>query len=155
MSDSRRRYYAVESKLRQLLPQMWEEGESRMINLSLMVSAIPKAKELTQNAIASEMPLAAQDTSLAQRQRRWSKNEQLDERACYRPIIEPFLQALSRSTIPLILDTTEMGVNCHLLMVAVGYQRRALPLVWQAGEGSRGQTDGEQQVGLLSYSASL
>jgi hypothetical protein len=95
MSDSRRRYYAVKRKLRQLLPQMWDECESRMINLSLIVSAIPKAKELTQNGIAAEMPLAAQDTSLAQRQRRWTKNEQLDERVCYQPIIKPFLQAMN------------------------------------------------------------
>lgn len=155
MSDSRRRYYAVKRKLRQLLPQMWAECESRMVNLSLIVSAIPKAKELTQSGLAAEMPLAAQDTSLAQRQRRWSKNEQFDERTCYRPLIQPFLQALNRSTMPIILDTTGMGVNCHLLMVAVGYQRRALPLVWQAGEGSRGHTEGELQVGLLNYTSQL
>lgn len=155
MSDSRRRYDAVKNKLRQLLPERWEECESRMINLSLMVSAIPKAKDLTQSALAAEMPLAAQDTSLAQRQRRWSKNEQVEERAYYQPIIQPFLQALSRATIPIILDTSEMGLNCHLLMVAVGYQRRALPVVWQAGEGSRGHTDGDLQVGLLSYTAQL
>ena len=107
MSDSRRRYYAVKTKLRQLLPELWAECESRMTNLSLMVSAIPQAKELTQSAIAAEMPLAAQDTSLVQRQRRWVKNEQLDERLYYRPLISPFLQALSRSIAPIILDTTE------------------------------------------------
>ena len=155
MSDSRRRYYAVKAKLRQLLPELWLECESRMTNLSLMVSAIPKAKDLTQSAIAAEMPVPAQDTSLVQRQRRWVTNEQLDERAYYRPIIRPFLQALSRTTIPIILDTTEMGVNCHMLMVAVGYQRRALPVVWQAGQGSRGHTDGDLQVGLLTYTAQL
>lgn len=155
MSDSRRRYDAVKNKLRQLLPEMWEECESRMINLSLMVSAIPKAKDLTQSAIAAEMPLAAQDTSLAQRQRRWSKNEQVKDRDYYQPIIQPFLQALSRVTIPIILDTSEIGLNCHLLMVAVGYQRRALPVVWQAGEGSRGHTDGDLQIDLLTYTAQL
>ncbi len=101
------------------------------------------------------MPLATQDKSWAQRQRRWSQNEQVEERACYQPIIQPFLQALSRATIPLILDTSEMGLNCHMLMVAVGYQRRALPVVWQAGEGSRGHTEGNLQVGLLSYTAQL
>ncbi|MDH3676466.1 MAG: transposase [Anaerolineae bacterium] len=155
MSDSRRRYYAVKTKLRQLLPELWAECESRMTNLSLMVSAIPKAKELTQSAIAAEMPVAAQDTSLVQRQRRWVKNEQLDERLYYRPLISPFLQALSRTTVPIILDTTEMGLNNHMLMVAVGYQRRALPIVWQAGQGSRGHTEGDLQVGLLNYTAQL
>lgn len=155
MSDSRRRYNAVKKKLRQLLPEQWAECESRMINLSLMVSAIAKAKDLTQPALAAEMPVKAQDTSLGQRQRRWLKNEQLDEQACYQPIIQPFLQALSQATVPLILDTTEAGVNGHLLTVAVGYQRRALPVVWQAGEDSRGHTDGDTQVGLLRYTAGL
>lgn len=155
MSDSRRRYDAIKEKLRQLLPEQWEACETRMINLSLMVNAIPKAKDLTQSAIATEMPLQAQDTSLVQRQRRWLKNEQLNERACYQPLIKPFLQAMSQTTLPLILDTTEVGVNCHLLMVALGYQRRALPVVWQAGEGSRGHTEGALQVELLTYSAQL
>lgn len=155
MSDSRRRYNAIKTKLGQLLPEAWAECETRMINLSLLVSAIPKAKDLTQPALAAEMPLPAQETSLVQRQRRWSKNEQVNERGLYQPIIEPFLQAKSRATIPLILDTTDVGLDCHLLTVAVGYQRRALPVVWQAGEGSRGHTDGHLQVGLLSYAASL
>ena len=155
MSDSRRRYNAIKKKLRQLLPEPWAECESRMINLGLLVSAIPKAKELTQPALASEMPLPAQETSLVQRQRRWSKNEHVNERELYGPIIKPFLKALSHSTVPLILDTTEVGLNCHLLTVAVGYQRRALPVVWQAGEGSRGHTDGDLQVGLLTYTAGL
>lgn len=126
-----------------------------MINLSLLVSAIPKAKDLTQSALAAEMPLPAQETSLVQRQRRWTKNEHINERDYYRPIIQPFLQALSQSTIPLILDTTDVGLACHLLAVAVGYQRRALPVVWQAGPGSRGHTDGHTQVGLLNYTAAL
>jgi len=155
MSDSRRRYYAVKEKLWQLLPEQWKKCETRITNLSLIVSAIPKAKDLTQSAIAAEMPLQAQDTSLVQRQRRWLKNEQINEQEYYQPIIKPFLEAMSRTTLPIILDTTEMGLNCHLLMVALGYQRRALPIVWQAGEGSRGHTDGNLQVGLLNYTAHL
>jgi len=149
MSDSRHRYNAVSQKLRQLLPDLWAECESRMINLSLMVSAIPKAKDLTQHALAAEMPLAAEDTSLAQRQRRWLMNEQVDEETIYQPVIRSFIQAMSHSTIPLILDTTAAGGNCHLLTVALGYQSRALPLIWRAEKGKRGHTSGDLQVGLL------
>lgn len=153
MSDSRRRYDAVKAKLRQLLPEQWAEGESRMINLSLLVSAIVKAKDLTQHALAAEMPVTAQDTSLAQRQRRWLLNEQVDEHASYEPIIRPFLQALSKRTIPLMLDTTAAGLNCHLLTVAVGYHQRALPVAWRSGLGERGHTAGETQVELLQQVA--
>jgi hypothetical protein len=150
VSDSRRRYCAVKGKLRQLLPDLWKECGSRMTNLSLMVSAIVKAKDLTQHALAAEMPLGAQDTSLAQRQRRWLMNEQVDERACYAPIIQPFLQAKGRiSTLPLILDTTPVGANCRTLTLAVGYQRRALPITWRTEKGKRGHTDGNLQIGLL------
>lgn len=155
MSDSRRRYDAIKRQLRQALPEQWAESEERMTTLSLMVSAIPKAKDLTQSGLAAEMPLEAQDTSLAQRQRRWCMNEHIDERNYYEPIIRPFLQAMSKATIPLILDTTDVGLNCHLLTLAVGYQRRALPVVWQAGEGSRGHTDGQEQVDLLRYAHSI
>ena len=149
MSDSRRRYDAVTAKLRQLLPELWTECESRMINLSLMVSAIPKAKDLTQPALAAEMPLPAQDTSLVQRQRRWLMNEQVQEQRVYQPLIKPFIEAMSHSTLPVILDTTTAGINCHLLTVAIGYQRRALPVIWQAGQGKRGHTSGQVQIELL------
>lgn len=149
MSDSRRRYLAVSEKLRQLLPEFWAECERRMTNLSLLVSAIPKAKDLTQPALAAEMPVAAQDSSLVQRQRRWLMNEQVDEEGIYQPIISPFIQAKAHSTIPVILDTTAAGANCHLLTVAIGYQRRALPIIWRAGKGARGHTSGAEQIGLL------
>jgi hypothetical protein len=150
VSDSRRRYCAVKDKLRQQLPGQWAECESRMINLSLMVSAIVKAKDLTQHAVAAEMPLAAQDTSLAQRQRRWTMNEQVDICACYKPLVYPFLQAMGRaSTLPLILDTTPAGANCRTLTLAVGYQRRAVPITWRTEKGKRGHTDGCLQIGLL------
>lgn len=150
MSDSRRRYCAVKDKLRQLLPEQWDVCETRMTNLSLMVSAIVKAKDLTQHALAAEMPVLAQDTSLAQRQRRWLMNEHVDERACYQPIIQPFLQAMGGArSLPLILDTTPSGPNCRTLTLALGYQRRAVPLLWRTEKGQRGHTDGYLHIGLL------
>jgi hypothetical protein len=94
MSDRRRRYCAVKDKVCQLLPEQWARGKSGMLNLSLMVSAIVKAKGLTQHAIAAEMLLPAQDTGLAQRQRRWLMNEHVDVSASYEPIIQPFWQAM-------------------------------------------------------------
>jgi hypothetical protein len=148
VSDSRR-YCAVKDKLHQQLPELWIECESRMINLSLMVSAIVKAKDLSQHGIAAEMPLSAQDTSLAQRQRRWLMNEQVDIRACYEPIVCPFLQAMGRATTLPLLDTTPTGANCRTLTLAVSYQRRAVPITWRTEQGKRGHADGCLQIGLL------
>lgn len=150
MSDSRRRYNGVKEKLGQILPEQWVEHPHQMETLSLLVSAIPGAKDLTQHALAAEMPVNAQDTSLAQRQRRWSQDEQVQERVIDEPVIRPFVQAVSQATMLLILDTTAAGVNSHLLTVAMGYQQRALPLAWQAGVGKRGHTTGQSQVELLT-----
>lgn len=155
MSDSRRRYHAVKTKLSQELPEQWEENSDWMTNLSLLVSAIVKAKDLTQSAIAAEMPLSAQETSLCQRQRRWLMNETMTIRACYEPIVRPFIQAASQRTVPLILDTTSAGRNCHLLTAAIGYHHRAVPVAWEGGEGSRGHTDAQTQEHLLRYVETL
>lgn len=151
MSDSRRRYHAVKTKLSQALPEFWRSNPEWMTNLSLLVSAIVKADDLTQSAIAAEMPLAAQETSLCQRQRRWLKSEQVAIRACYEPLVRPFIQAASQRTVPLILDTTSAGRGCHLLTAAIGYHHRAVPVGWQGGEGSRGHTSAQEQEELLSY----
>lgn len=151
MSDSRRRYDAVKTRVRQLFPEIWSENTAWLNNLSLIVSAIPKAKDLTQSGIAAEMPLAAQDTSLCQRQRRWLMDEDMKIQACYDPIIQPFVQAMGRATLPIILDTTAAGANCHLLTAALGYHQRALPVAWRAGKGRRGHTSSQFQVGLLEH----
>ena len=155
MSDSRQRYYGVKEKLAQLLPGQWDECQSRMVNLSLLVSAIAGAKELTLPSLAAEMPLEAQDSSLVQRQRRWLINEQVQERETYEPIIKPYLQAMSKTTLPLILDTTDVGVKSHMLTAALGYQRRGLPIAWECGTGSRGHTSGQRQIALLKYVRTL
>ncbi len=149
MSDSRRRYNGIKQVLHQILPEQWVQWPDWMETLSLMVSAIPAAKDLTQHALAAEMPVAAKDTSLAQRQRRWSMAEQIEVSAIYEPVIRPYLQAVSHAVIPLILDTTSAGVNCHLLTVGLAYQGRALPLAWNAGYGARGHTTGQVQIALL------
>jgi len=155
MSDSLRRYKAVQKRLFQDLPNLWSSNGEWMTNLSLMVSAIVKAKDLTQSAIAAEMPLNAQDTSLCQRQRRWLKNDNVSIRACYEPIIKPFIQAASQRTLPLILDTTSAGRDCHLLTASIGYYKRALPVAWTGGEGSRGHTAAKTQLDLVSYVQTL
>lgn len=155
MSDSRRRYDAVKTKLSQELPEFWQEHPEWMTNLSLMVSAIVKADDLTQSAIAAEMPLPAQETSLCQRQRRWLMNEHVAIRDCYEPIIRRFIDAASQRTLPLILDTTSAGRGCHLLTAAIGYHQRAVPIAWMGGEGSRGHTDAATQAELLTYVQTL
>lgn len=155
MSDSRRRYNAVKEKIGQEQRELWSEYPEWMTNLSLMVSAIVGADDLSQSAIAAEMPLAAQQTSLNQRQRRWLMNERVSQCDGYGPFIRPFVEAASAGTLPLILDTTDAGRNCHLLMASIGYQRRALPVAWEAGAGERGHTDAQTQVELLRYVETL
>lgn len=155
MSDSRRRYDAVKEKLRQEQTELWLDYPEWMTNLSLMVSAIVSADDLSQSAIAAEMPLYAQQTSLNQRQRRWLMNERVPRRDCYGPLIQPFVRAASEGTLPLILDTTGAGRGCHLLVASIGYQRRALPVAWKAGAGERGHTDAQTQQALLRYVETL
>lgn len=69
---------------------------------------------------------------------------------------EQILQEASRGKyVRLIIDSTKVSASHQLLMVAVAYRRRALPLVWTWQRGSRGHTSGVKQKALLSYAHQL
>jgi hypothetical protein len=57
--------------------------------------------------------------------------------------------------IRLVVDGTKVGFGHQLLMVAVCYRRRTLPLAWTWVKGSRGHSSSHRQLALLGYVHSL
>ncbi|MFQ6059503.1 MAG: transposase [Anaerolineae bacterium] len=135
MSDSLRAYSAIKAKVCQVLSG---EEPARQANLSLMITGIVRSRSVQQRKVAGEVPFAAQATSLMQRQRRFLMNEHVDAGAYYHPFIAPFVQARSRMALPLIIDSSAAGRYCQMLMVSIGYRRRALPLTWKVRRGQKG-----------------
>lgn len=58
---------------------------------------------------------------------------------------------MSCATLPIILDTTAAGANCHLVTAALRYRQRAIAMTWYADDGHRGHTSSQIQVDLLRH----
>jgi hypothetical protein len=65
------------------------------------------------------------------------------------------LQARHLGEIRLIVDGTKIGFGHQLLIVAVAYRRRALPIAWTWVKGAKGHSSATKQLALLAYVHSL
>jgi hypothetical protein len=152
MSDSLRTYHAVKDRVCQVLP---DEDAYLTTNVSLMITGIVRSRSVHQKGIAGEVPLRTQDRSFEQRQRRFLKNERVQVDTLYAPFIRPFLQACKGHMIPIILDGSAAGYHCQMLMAAVGYQHRALPLAWSVREGQKGRFPAADHLDVTKRAARL
>jgi len=59
------------------------------------------------------------------------------------------------STIRLIVDGSKVGFGHQLLLVAIAYRKRTIPLAWTWIKSSRGHSSSWKQKALLSYVHSL
>lgn len=66
-------------------------------------------------------------------------------------LVRTFSAAALGGGIHLIVDGSKVGFGHQLLMVAVAYRRRALPLAWTWVPSSRGHASARKQRALLSY----
>ncbi|HIC93388.1 MAG TPA: hypothetical protein EYP09_03965, partial [Anaerolineae bacterium] len=53
--------------------------------------------------------------------------------------------------IRLIADGTRVGFKHRLLMVAIAYRRRAIPIAWTWVKSSKGHSSAYKQLALLAY----
>lgn len=81
--------------------------------------------------------------------RRFVANEAIDVWACYAPIARRVLQAAAAGgRIRLLIDTLELSGQRQILMVALAYRRRAVPIGWVV-QRRKGVTDSQTQIALL------
>ena len=102
--------------------------------------------------IAGKLPLAKIRRSTVQRFSRFLQNKHFHVRRWYRPIARKLLkQAIAHGAVRLIIDSTKVGSHYQLLMVALAYRKRALPLAWTWVRGKRGHSSAYKQRALLRY----
>ncbi|MBN2002732.1 MAG: hypothetical protein JXA21_05190 [Anaerolineae bacterium] len=104
-------------------------------------------------AIAKKIPGRAKRNSTERRLRRLMDNAATHTRVWYRPVAEHLIEAMHAHGLPirLLVDGNKVGFGHQLLMVAVAYRRRAIPIAWTWIPGARGHSDGWKQLALLAY----
>jgi len=91
--------------------------------------------------------------SIADRFRCFLNNQNVRIREWYRPIAEKLLKEAAQAGVPirLMIDCSKIGNSHQLLMISLGYRRRALPIAWTWVRSKRGHSSGRKQCALLDY----
>lgn len=141
-------YRSLYERLVKLLPN---EVDSRVTNMVYLMMGILLGRSVQVGRIASHIPLRVKRMSIIRRMERCVENGAVRVREWYAPVARELLLAASTSgAVRLIIDGTKVSFGYQLLMVAVAYHGRALPIGWTWVRGARGHSSQRKQLALLS-----
>lgn len=141
-------YHTWNKILKQMQPT---ERVTRTRNFTWLLVGLYQSRSVHLSKIAEKIPGMANLPSRIRRVSRFLDNPAIRVRDWYEPIAKMILQRLAHGEIILIVDGSKVGFGHQLLMVAVAYRKRAIPLAWTWVKGSRGHSSGRKQKALLAY----
>lgn len=165
MSDNLRRYCAIQLALKQLYPSEPSGNLARHLNtLAALVSGIVGSKKTHLPAIASKMPDSSSPKggkreSRSKRFARFLQNPKVTTETFFLPYAQALVQSLPSGPLVLVMDGSQVGRGCMVLMVSVLYQqgdkKRALPLCWHVVKAKKGHFPQESHRELLAQTKAL
>ena len=142
-------YHTMFSKLESLLPT---GHVYRTRNLAWFLTGLYASGSVHLSKVANQIPGAAHRVSRSRRLSRFLANGAVRVRPWYAPVATGLLAAAAQAgPVRLLIDSTKVTTSHQLLMVAVAYRRRALPIVWTWLRTAQGHSSGPKQVALLGY----
>ena len=143
-------YHTCLEQTKQLRPN---ERITRLRNMAWLQAGMVESKSVHLHHIAREIPGPSVTRSKEKRLSRYMQNSALRVRQWYEPEAMAILEAAAKSggVVRLLLDGTQIGRGHQLLMVAIAYRRRAIPLVWTWVRSARGHSSAYKQCALLSH----
>jgi hypothetical protein len=148
--STNRLYHTWFNRIEQLRP---DERVTRLRNFVWLLVGIYRSKAVHLSKVALMIPGDANLLSVTRRVSRFLDNPAIRVREWYEPIARDVLQAMAKTVgeIRLIVDGTKVGFGHQLLMVAVAFRRRAIPIAWTWVRKSRGHSSAAKQLALLAY----
>jgi hypothetical protein len=143
-------YHTWFHRIEQLRPG---ERVTRLRNLAWLLVGICRSKSVHLSKVALKIPGDTNTLSITRRLSRFLDNPAIRVREWYEPVARNVLQAIADTVgeVRLIADGTKVGFGHQLLMVAVAFRRRAIPIAWTWVRKSRGHSSAAKQVALLAY----
>lgn len=129
------------------------EHKARVRTFAWMLVGMMLSRSVHLSHIARKIPSVSQQTSIVKRLSRLMQNGALRVREWYSPVACEMLcdVVASGQTVRLIIDGTKVGGGHRLLMVALAYRRRSLPIAWTWVKGTRGHSLATTQCALFAY----
>ena len=141
-------YATLLHHIQQLRPA---ESITRTRNWAWLLTGLYMSRSVHLSEIANKMPTKATLPSATRRLSRLLDNPALRVRPWYEPLARRLLQGAAASGIHLIVDGSKVGFGHQLLIVALAYRRRALPIAWTWVRSARGHPAALKQCALLGY----
>ena len=152
MSNSPSLKDKMDELIEQHLPPL---RKTRRQNLACLTAGLYRAEHVHLSAVADEIPGSAKQSSKTRRLRRFLANEDVDPDRWYLPVAKQLLrQAAESGPVRLLVDTLELTGDRRLLVAALAYRRRALPIWWDV-DRKDGVTSAEKQEAFLEELADL
>jgi len=148
--STNRLYDSWFERIRQLYPY---ERITRLRNLVWLMLGIFQSRSVHLSKIASKIPGCATQPSLTRRLSRFLDNAAVRVRKWYEPVARNLLQAMVSTVgeVRLIADGSKVGFQHQLLIVALAYRRRAIPIAWTWVHWVKGHCSAHKQLALLAY----
>ena len=139
-----------------LRAQVSGERVTRVRNAAWMIVGLFVSRSVHLEQIARKLPIRAKKLSLSRRMRRFLDNAEVRVRPWYEATARWLLHsAYVSGQIRLLMDSTRVSHDHRLLMVAVAFRRRALPIAWTWKRSHQGHTTAATQIALLRYMRTL
>lgn len=143
------RYKVYTKVLKTIKHFVTDQHPGHTVTLAMMIAGIVMSKKAQLSEMSSEIPTAAKDKSIEMRLRRWVKHDRIDGEMIYLPFARQLLSVLSEQELVLVMDGSQAGRGCMVLMVGVVYKKRALPIAWLVYKGKKGQTTAKRYMEAL------
>lgn len=128
-----------------------DERVTRKRNFLWLLAGLYQSRSVHMSKIAEKVPGLAYLPSKTRRIQRLLDNPAIRVREWYEPIAKAIIRQVTHDQVRLIVDGSKIGFGHQLLLVAIAYRRRAIPLAWTWVKSSRGHSSSRKQTALLSY----
>jgi hypothetical protein len=107
-----------------------DECHTRRTNLTWLIVGLYLGGHVQMSKIVNRWPLAVKSASLTRRLSRFLDNSAIRPAIWFRPVARQLLARASQQPLTLIVDASKVSAGHQLVVVALAYKKRALPLAW-------------------------
>jgi hypothetical protein len=132
------------NELQRRLPRA---SKPQVKNLALLTQALVFSEDCHLPKLALQLPIAGQRDSLIQRLSRFLDNCRVDQRNHYLPLLADLFAHWPDREVNLVMDRTDIKNEVSILLLAVAFKHRVIPLTWRVL--SFGGTSAALQTQLL------
>ena len=146
MSDSRRTYRAIQTKLVQLRGYPSGRALQRTVVLAAFIAGIVRSKSTQGRKVAEQSGMRSKVESRVKQLERWYRNENVSYKLDYLPYVSHLLDGLSDVPLVLAIYGSEIGRGCMALMINLVYEKRSIPLVWVVFQRPKGHASADEHI---------